>query len=146
VKNRFLLPRSFRLTGLILAPVFCWLLGAEIELPVLERQTSVQNQGSLLSQPMANASMEVWMLGLVLSLIFIAFSRLRHEDEYTQHLRMTALLQSVYINYAVALMLILFVHGFAFLIYACMHALTLLLVFSVLFYSRMLFRASSTAA
>ena len=86
------------------------------------------------------------MLGLLLSLIFIAFSRLRHEDEYIRHQRMNALLQSVYITYSVAFVLILFVHGFAFLVYACMHALTLLLVFSVLFYGRMLLRSPSTAA
>jgi len=144
MKSQFLLPWTFRPVGILLAPLFCYLIEADIQLPFLDRSpvdTHSSDGRILLSFRSENASIEVWMLGLVLSLMFIAFSRLRRgEDEYTTQLRMRAWVQSVYINFILAVVIIFFSFGLEFLFFASMQFLALLVVFSILFYGRLALR------
>ena len=138
MRNSLLLPRFFRIPGLILTPVFGYLINKGAELSAFERSASAVSAIKTTNMVYTtNASGDVWMLGLLLSLLAIAFSKIKQEDEYTSHLRLRALMQSVYFNYILSIVIIFTTHGFSFLFLACINVVSLLLVFCVLFYGRM---------
>lgn len=143
MKTHLLFPRSFRPAGLLLAPLFYWLMESDVTLSIFQKSepaiARIKSDSFVYSE---NSSGDVWMVGLVISLLFVAFSRLKQEDEYTMHLRLHALMESVYINFALAAALIFFTNGMQFLFMAALHSMALLIVFSLLFYGRMLLRRS----
>lgn len=62
---------------------------------------------------------EVGMMGLLVSLSFIALSREKDEDEMTAHIRMQSFVWSLWFTSAILAFGILFIMGLDFLIFAC---------------------------
>ena len=50
-------------------------------------------------------------IAVLVSLLFIGFSKMRIEDEYTMKVRLDSLLWSIYVNYAMVLIAFLVVYG-----------------------------------
>ena len=69
-------------------------------------------------QGTADLLTEVGMLGLLVSLSFIALSREKDEDEMTAHIRMQSFVWSLWFTSAVLAFGILFIMGFDFLYFA----------------------------
>jgi len=74
---------------------------------------------------------EIYSIGIILGSIFIAFSKEKHEDEYIQKIRLEALVWAVYFNYAVVILMIIFLYGLDFPIFLMYNLATLLIVFLI---------------
>jgi len=66
----------------------------------------------------ANLLTEVGMMGLLVSLCFIALSREKDEDEMTAHVRMQSFVWSLWFTSAILALGILFIMGLSFLSFA----------------------------
>lgn len=82
-----------------------------------------------------NFSDEIGLTGIFVGLLFVAFSRLKNEDEYTQYLRLTSLQWAVIINYTLLIAFTWLLYGTAFLAVPMYNMLTVLLIFIIRFYS-----------
>jgi len=82
-----------------------------------------------------NLSDEIGFTGIFIGLLFVAFSRLKSEDEYTYYLRLTSLQWAVVINYTLLIAFTWLLYGTAFLAVPMYNMLTVLLIFIVRFYS-----------
>lgn len=76
---------------------------------------------------------EVAAIGVILGLLFIAFSREKVEDEMIGQLRLEALQWSVYANYLILMIAILTVYDEAFFSVMVYNMFTVLLVFIIRF-------------
>jgi len=80
-----------------------------------------------------NFTDELAAVGLIVSLIFIAFSREKIEDEAIQFFRLEALQWAVYANYLVLIISILAVYGSAFFQVLTYNMFTVLIIFILRF-------------
>lgn len=76
---------------------------------------------------------EVAALGVLLGLLFIAFAREKSEDEMIRQLRLESLQWSVYANYLLLALAIVFIYDMAFFNVLVCNLFTILLVFIVRF-------------
>jgi hypothetical protein len=88
-----------------------------------------------------NLSDEISVTLVIVSLLFIGFSKLRDEDEYIQHIRLRSLQWSVYAFYAIFLALTFLVYGSAYLYVVMYNVPTVLLLFNIIFYSNLYLRS-----
>ena len=88
----------------------------------------------IMSWKYANIRFEIITSLFVLGSIFIGFSRVKSEDEYTMKLRLESLLWAMYINFAIFLFAILFIYGFIFIWIPFLSLLAFLIIFNVRFY------------
>jgi uncharacterized membrane protein len=65
--------------------------------------------------------------------MFIGFSKLKSEDEFTIKLRLEALLWAVYINFAIFLLSVIFIYGMVFIQIPLFSSLAFLVLFIVRF-------------
>jgi hypothetical protein len=75
----------------------------------------------------------VFIIGLALSLILVAFSREKQEDEMIQRLRLQALQWSVYVNYLVLMLCSLIFYWLDFLNVLIFNMYTILVFFIIMF-------------
>lgn len=80
-----------------------------------------------------NFTNEIAALGIITSLLFVAFSKEKIEDEMISRLRLESLQWAVYINYIVLGALILLVHGSLFLNVMIYNMFTVLIMFIIRF-------------
>ncbi|MDA3820937.1 MAG: hypothetical protein PF590_10820 [Candidatus Delongbacteria bacterium] len=71
---------------------------------------------------------------LIVSLVFIAFSREKQEDEYISKIRLESLLWATYINYGILVLSLIFLYNFAFFWVMIFNMFTLLIIFIVRYY------------
>ena len=135
MKNRLLFSNPYRMYGwLLLIPFlalgiahlyfdynFNWLT---VKLPSYTRD-SLYTEGNLTD--------EIAALGLIVSLLFIGFSKEKIEDERIAQLRLDSLQWSVYFNYVVLALAIIFIHGLGFLVAMVYNMFTLLIFFIIRF-------------
>jgi hypothetical protein len=81
-----------------------------------------------------NFTDELALTGLIVGLIFMAFARERHEDEYISKIRLESLQWAVIVNYALLLLATWLVHGFGYLHVMMYNMLTILFIFLVRFH------------
>ena len=72
-------------------------------------------------------------LSLIVSMVFIALSRQKNEDEFIAKIRLESLVWATYINYAILLIAILFVYGMTFFWIMVFNMFTILLFFIIRF-------------
>ena len=128
MKKNYLLPHNFKLIGMImLAPFLAaciWLL-----LGPGEAEWFTVNVPALFTLDLASTSEwfgmtvtdpvnEISMLGLLVSLVFIALSKEKDEDEMTAVVRMRSFVWSFWCTAVIMLIAILFVYDFAFLLFS----------------------------
>lgn len=136
MKKDLLLPRGFKRIGwALLLPSL--LLG----LYLLFAQDRFGLPG-MLNEHLTN---NIALIGTAIGMLFVGFARERHEDELITSLRLKSLLASVYINYALLILLALCCYDFQFL--TCMF----LLLYTIptvyyLFFRWEMYRLNKTAA
>lgn len=80
-----------------------------------------------------NLTNELAAIGIIVGLLFVAFSKEKLEDEMISRLRLESLQWAVYINYMVLGVLIVLVHGGLFLNVMIYNMFTVLLMFIIRF-------------
>ena len=128
MKKNYLLPRNFKLIGLIMLVPFLaaciWLLLGPCEaecltvkvpaLLTLDLASTSQWFGMTVTDPVN----EICMLGLLVSLVFIALSKEKDEDEMTAVVRMQSFVWSFWCTAILMLIAILFVYDLAFMYFS----------------------------
>lgn len=71
---------------------------------------------------------------IIVSSVFVAFSREKFEDEYISKIRLESLVWAVYTNYIVLLLALLFIYDYSFMFVMIFNMFTILLFFIVRFY------------
>ena len=135
MKKLYLLPHYCRSIGYVLLVSFLALgiayMGWGYELPWL--QYDRMPRGSGLDFSNNNFTDEVACIGIIVSLILIAFSKEKIEDEAIQFFRLEALQWAVYANYLVLILSILLCYGVKFFIVMTYNMFTILIIFIIRF-------------
>lgn len=133
--SRLLFPHRFRLIGWIIfvpsALLGLFILYSKVALPWLKINPDhvYESLNGLLGSKNLALADEVAMIGVLIGLLMVAFSREPVEDEMSSQLRLEALQWSVYTNYLVLAVAILTVYGGEFFSVLIYNMFTLLLVF-----------------
>ena len=128
MKKNYLLPHNFKMIGLIMIVPFLvaciWLLCGPCEgdwfivdvpaLFTLDIASTSEWFGMTATDPVN----EISMLGLLVSLVFIALSKEKDEDEMTAVVRMQSFVWSFWCTAILMLIAILFVYDLAFMYFA----------------------------
>jgi hypothetical protein len=134
MKNQLLLPRQCRILGIILllpsVALFIAYFNYNFELSFLA--TTPPLKSDLLGGN-NNLTDEFAIAGVIISLFMIAFSKLRHEDEYTRFVRLQSLQVGVYVNYAIFILLTFTVYGGNYLSVLFYNIATILILFILMF-------------
>ena len=119
--RNYLLPYSYKKIGMWMFLPFaaiCLCLFFNVKLPEIKIPW-VGIGDKLFYKGEANLLTELGMLGLLVSLCFIALSRERDEDEMTGQIRMQSFAWSLWFTSIVLALGILFIMGLDFLTFAC---------------------------
>ena len=76
---------------------------------------------------------EIASIGLIVSLLFIAFSSEKDEDEYISHIRSNSLVWALLINFLFLILCELFVFGLVFFEILCVNLFSILVLFIIKF-------------
>jgi len=76
---------------------------------------------------------EVTLIGLIISLLLIAFSKEKDEDEFISQIRLNSLVWALLINYGILILAELFVYGLAFLNVLYFNLILILVLFVIKF-------------
>nr|WP_297787944.1 hypothetical protein [uncultured Allomuricauda sp.] len=80
-----------------------------------------------------NVLNEILGVFLIISLLLVAFSKEKEEDEYISKIRLESLVWAVYVNYAILLISFLFIFDLSFLWVMIFNMFTILLFFIIRF-------------
>ena len=119
--RNYLLPNTYKKVGMWMFLPFaaiCLCLFFNVELPKI-RIPWIAIGENFLYDGTADLLTEVGMMGLLVSLSFIALSREKDEDEMTAYIRMQSFVWSLWFTSAILAFGILFIMGLDFLIFAC---------------------------
>lgn len=146
MKSRFLFPHRFKVYGWIIA-IPSIILGLLILLNdfIFEfltvklsfkyyftdsfTKTLNDKQVSVL-----NFTDEIATIGSIIGLIFIAFSRLKFEDEYVQKTRLESLQWAIYVNFSFLIIATIFIYDTAYFDVLVLNMFTPLVFFIIRFY------------
>lgn len=103
---------------------------ADLQLPFL---TIPRVEKSILDD-MINLTDELALTGIIIGLLFIAFSREKVEDEFISKMRLESLQWAVLINYILLIVATWLVHGFAYIDVMMYNMLTVLIIFIIRFH------------
>lgn len=135
MKQIKLFPHSFKLVGYILLFPFLALGIANMffEYNASWLEFKISGNGKLEFFGSHNFTDELAAVGLIISLIFIAFSKERIEDEAIQFFRLEALQWAVFANYFVLVISIVTVYGDKFFQVMTYNMFTVLIIFILRF-------------
>ncbi len=136
MKSRFLLPNSYRKIGWVIFIPFLILgvfsLHMDFEFDWLA--FTIREDGGFLGNTSENFTNELAAIGVLIGLIFIAFSREKEEDEFMMKLRLDSLVVAVLVNYGLLFFAIIFVYGLDFIYVWVYNMYTVLIFFIARFY------------
>ncbi len=118
--HNYLLPYTYKRVGMwMFLPfaVICLCRFFDVNLPSIQIPWIAFGDG-LFYQGKADLLTEVGMMGLLVSLCFVALSREKDEDEMTAHIRMQSFVWSLWLTSAILAFGILFIMGGYFLSFA----------------------------
>jgi hypothetical protein len=139
MKTSLLLPHAFRMYGWMIFIPFLVLglayLYYDFNFPFLEFRLPAYTSHFFATEgnQKGNLTDEIAALGLIISLMMIGFSKEKIEDEQISRLRLDSLQWSVYVNYLVLALAIVFIHGMDFLFAMVYNMFTLLVFFIIRF-------------
>jgi len=81
-----------------------------------------------------NFTDEIATIGSIVGLIFIAFSKVKFEDEYVSKIRLESLQWAIYLNFGLLIIATIFIHGLAYYNVTVYNMFTPLIIFIVRFY------------
>jgi hypothetical protein len=87
-----------------------------------------------------NFTNEIAIIGSIVGLILVAFSRVKVEDEYVSKIRLESLQWAIYLNFALLILATIFVHGLAFYMVAIYNMISPLLFFVIRFHYIIFFK------
>lgn len=135
MQSRFLFPHHYRRIGwLIFIPSLVLGLACmygDFRFQFLEFDIGIQR--SIFDSDTLNFTDEIASIGLIVSLLFIAFSKEKLEDERIAQLRLESLQFAVYLNYLVLALQIILVHNTAFLEIMVYNMFSVLILFIIRF-------------
>ena len=128
MKKNYLLPHNFKMIGLIMLVPFLaaciWLLLGPcegdwfiVDVPALFT-LDIASTSEWFGMTSTDPVNEICMLGLLVSLVFIALSKEKDEDEMTAVVRMQSFVWSFWCTAVLMLIAILFVYDLAFMYFA----------------------------
>lgn len=128
MKSTYLLPYKFKRIGMWMFIPFCvlclWcIISGELEFDYLQIPAlavcieGLFGESSLFEVVKNDPINEIAMLGLLVSLCFIALSKEQDEDEMTEQIRMGSFVWSLWITAAVLAFGILFIYQISFLVF-----------------------------
>ncbi len=118
--RNYLLPYTYKKVGMWMFIPFaaiCFCLFIDVKLPAIKIPW-IAIGDDFFYQGTADLLTEVGMMGLLVSLCFIALSREKDEDEMTAHIRMQSFVWSLWFTSAILAFGILFIMGLDFLSFA----------------------------
>ena len=143
MKNNFLLPNRFKKIGwIIFVPVvliFLFLEISKIEISFLNIRvfalfSNMFPDGHKFCTIIKdNFTDEILGILMIVSSIFIAFSKEKYEDEFISKIRLESLVWATYLNYGILVLAMLFVYGFAFFYVMEFNMFTVLIFFIIRF-------------
>ena len=140
MKPTLLLPSRFKYIGTVLL-IPSLILGLlfrfrdfSFDFLTLRRSYSLVNGNSLNLDEQINLTDELSLTGLIVGLLFIAFSRQKQEDEFIHHTRLQSWQWAVLINYGLLILATWLVHGLAYIDVMMYNMLTVLLIFIIRFH------------
>ena len=139
MKNKLLLPASFRLPALIVCLLSFWLFSVNLtgfQFHFLDTATKVEGSFENIFED-HNLTNELAYLGLIAGLIGIAFARVPGEDERITLIRLQSLQVSHYFSYLVFAVGLLLINGMSFLIALLCVPYLFLIIFIIVFYCRL---------
>lgn len=143
MSNKLLLPNRFKMIGwCILIPAT--LAGIILTFTGYEADWLSSRVFALFSDEafgdsqfftMVNVNITNTIVGsiFIVGAIMVSFSKEKKEDEFISNLRLTSLLWSVWVNYALLLVAFLFVYGLAFFNVMVYNMFTILIIFIIRF-------------
>ncbi len=81
-----------------------------------------------------NFTDEIATIGSIIGLLFVAFSKVKVEDEYVSKIRLESLQWAIYLNFVLLILATLFVHGIEYFQVTIFNMFTPLIIFIVRFY------------
>ena len=141
MKKSYLLPVGFKKAGLwMVVPflVLCVLclcgVTDELNLSILSvKMPALIDYSGWFTMNETNLIVEIAMLGLLVSLVFIGLSRERDEDEMTAHIRMQSFVWSAWATSAVVALGIFFVYDLEFVTFMFVAMYLYLMLYAVKF-------------
>lgn len=144
MKTNYLFPNKFKKWGwLLLIPSIvagCLVMLKNFEPAFLDFKlpaifiNPVLGEKHLIGRVENNILNELAGIFLMISLILIAFSKEKEEDELISKIRLESLVWATYVNYAILLLAMLFIFGLSFLNVLVFNIFTLLAFFIIRFY------------
>jgi hypothetical protein len=77
---------------------------------------------------------EIFGILIIISLLLVAFSKEKSEDEYISKIRLESLVWAVYVNYGILIIAFLFIFSFSFMWIMIFNMFTILVFFIIRFY------------
>ena len=93
-----------------------------------------------------NFTNEIAIIGSIIGLLLVAFSKVKVEDEYVSKIRLESLQWAIYFNFALLIIATLFVYGLAYYMVAIYNMITPLLFFVIRFHYILFFKNSEQDA
>ncbi|MFN3488148.1 MAG: hypothetical protein ACK4YV_03405, partial [Emticicia sp.] len=93
-----------------------------------------------------NFTDEIAVIGSIVGLLLIAFSKVKVEDEYVSQIRLESLQWAIYLNFALLIIATLLVYGLAYYMVAIYNMVTPLLFFVIRFHYILFFKNSEKGA
>ncbi len=138
MKTNYLFPYKFKRLASIL--LFISLLGATyitvfVENPEITKIKIGEhiNSAGELKYDYENIANEIVGILLIVSLLLLAFTKEKEEDEYISKIRLDSLVWAVYLNYGFLLIAFILFYGLSFLSVMIYNMFTLLLFFNIRF-------------
>lgn len=147
MEPRFLLPYRFKFIGWIIT-IPSIILGLfvmfdnlsldffSIRLPLdyIVYDGGMNVKGTIDDGTELNFTDEIATIGSIVGLIFIAFSKVKFEDEYVSKIRLESLQWAIYLNFGLLIIATIFIHGLAYYNVTVYNMFTPLIIFIVRFY------------
>jgi L-asparagine transporter-like permease len=145
MKTHFLFPNKFKILGWILfipsiltfmvASIFKLDIDKYLNIKVFAiYQESIGQKPGFFKIIEDSFSYELITILIILGGLFICFSKLKNEDEYTSKIRYESLVWATYFNYFLILFFTLFLYGMPFLNVIVYNVYTLLIFFMIRFH------------
>jgi len=139
MKSSLLLPSKYKWIGaIILVPSL--ILGIMVQsnefkfdFLTIPRKPSPDGMTSLFESDI-NLTDEFALTGIIIALLFIAFAKEKHEDEFISKLRLESLQWALIFNYALLLVATWLVHGLGYIDVMLYNMLTILIFFIIRFH------------
>lgn len=141
MKSRFLFPNRFKIYGILFSVPFlviglyCLFVDFEFNLLTFNLPFYYPLFKDLgINSKSINFTNEIAIIGFIISLILIAFSKLKFEDEYIAKVRLECLQIGIYVNFVLLIIATIFIHGLLYFWVTIFNMFTPLIIFIVRFH------------